>query len=103
MKTRRYAGGGGVPTSGGDYSTPAPQYPFPSAGGDVGPTSNMNVTVGGKETEVEKTQNPFMAPRADDGQGQSQDAKPMRKGGKVKTKSRGDGIAQRGKTRGRFV
>jgi len=101
MKKRRYAGGGGVPTSGGDYNAPTPpQYPFPSAGGDTGPTSNMTVSVGGQDVQAGKEQNPFKNPNV---QQEEQEPKQMRKGGKVKARVRGDGIAQRGKTRGRFV
>lgn len=102
MKKRRYAGGGGVPTSGGDYNAaPAQQYPFPSVGGDTGPTSNMTVTVAGKDVNADKEQNPFKNPNVQEDQ--TDQPKQMRKGGKVKTKARGDGIAQRGKTKGRFV
>ena len=101
---RRYSAGGGVPTTGGAYDAVSPQYPFPSAGGDTGPTSNMTVTVAGKDVSADAEKNPFKNPDAQQSdQSQSQDAKPMRKGGKVKPTARGDGIAQRGKTRGRIV
>ena len=109
-KARRYSAGGGVPTTGGQYGNPAPQYPFPSVGGDTGPTSNMTVTVGGQDVSADKNDNPFKLPNAqqsqgqDQGQDQSGDTKQMRRGGKVKqSRTRGDGIAQRGKTKGRFV
>ena len=102
MRKKRYAGGGGVPTSGGDYNPPPPQqYPFPSQGGDTGPTSNMTVTVAGQEAKAKQEENPFKNPNVQ--QDQDNPIKPMRKGGKVKPKVRGDCIAQRGKTRGRFV
>ena len=99
---KRFAGGGGVPTTGGIYDQTVPQYPFPSQGGDTGPTSNMTVSVHGQEAQAGKEVNPFKNPNVQ--QDQDNPIKPMRKGGKVKTKRvRGDGIAQRGKTRGRFV
>lgn len=102
MKKKRYSSGGGVPTSGGDYNpAPPPQYPFPSQGGDTGPTSNMTVTVAGQETKAQQDQNPFKNPNVQEDQ--DNPLKKMRKGGKVKPKVRGDGIAQRGRTRGRFV
>ena len=93
-----------MPTTGGNYDAVPVQYPFPSAGGDTGPTSNMTVTVAGKDVSAEAEKNPFKNPDAQQAdQSQSQDTKAMRKGGKVKPSVRGDGIAQRGKTKGRFV
>jgi len=93
-----------VPITGGGYDAVAPQYPFPSApGGDAGSTNNMTVTVAGQEVGGTKRTNPFKNPNA----GIVDEAKipkQMRRGGKVKTKqARGDGIAQRGRTKGRFV
>lgn len=112
MKKRRYFAGGGVPTTGrtnnpygnfiGNQPFPPPvQYPFPSSdGGGVGPppsTSNTTVNVNGQEVSSEESENPFEA-------NNQEGPLNFRRGGKVKAKkSRGDGIAQRGKTRGRFV
>lgn len=79
---------GGVPTTGGAYDPPVPQYPFPSQGGDTGPTTNMTVSMGGKELEVNKQVNPFKNPNAEASQDQeSPNPVKMRKGGRVKRKS----------------
>ena len=110
MKKKRYFAGGGVPTTGGMYNTAPVQYPFPSDGGGMGPppsNTNTTVNVNGQEVTSETDDNPF---------GASEEAGPlnMRKGGRVKAKShskskpkskssRGDGIAQRGRTRGRML
>jgi hypothetical protein len=90
MKKRRYSAGGGVPVSGGSYDVIPAQYPFPSSGGgDPGVTNNTNISISRENV---------------DGENVDTETKQMRRGGKVKTKKvRGDGIAQRGKTRGRFV
>jgi hypothetical protein len=104
MKRRRYFSAGGVPTTGGDYSSSA-QYPFPaSSGGGGAPasTTNTTVNVNGQEVSAEQEINPFglVTQQIDEG------APGMRRGGKVKAKpkrARGDGIAERGRTRGRFV
>lgn len=94
---------GGVPTTGGGYETPMPQYPFPSAkGASEAPSTNTNVTVNGQTVDAGKSSNPFKNPNAESVG--AEEAQPMRRGGKVKAKKvRGDGIVQRGKTRGRFV
>lgn len=95
---------GGVPTTGGGYEAPMPQYPFPSSGGggSQAPSNNTNVTVNGQSLDAGKPPNPFQNPDAEQ-EGVEQPAQ-MRRGGKVKAKKvRGDGIVQRGKTRGRFV
>ena len=104
MKKKRYSAGGGVPTTGGAYDAVAPQYPFPSApGGDAGSTNNMTVTVAGQEVGGAKQTNPFKNPDAEPAEG-AESPKQMRRGGKVKSsRVRGDGIARRGKTRGKFV
>ena len=116
MKKRRYFSGGGVPTTGGMYNTAPVQYPFPSDGGGLGPppssnSANTTVNVNGQEVVSEADDNPF---------GPSEESGPLnlRKGGRVKSKShskshskskpkskssRGDGIAQRGRTRGRML
>lgn len=99
---RRFSAGGGVPTTGGAYESVPAQYPFPSSGGSEAPSNNTNVTVNGQSAVAEKPTNPFKNPDAqvDD----AAEPQPMRRGGKVKAKKvRGDGIVQRGKTRGRFV
>lgn len=99
---RRFSAGGGVPTTGGAEPYAPPPYPFPSSGGSEAPSSNTNVTVNGQSAVAEKPTNPFKNPDAqvDD----AAEPQPMRRGGKVKAKKvRGDGIVQRGKTRGRFV
>jgi hypothetical protein len=79
------------------YDAAPAQYPFPTTGGEAGVTSNTNVTVNGQEnTDTEKAN---VSSDFDIGAPQQ-----MRRGGKVKVKrARGDGIAQRGKTRGKFV
>lgn len=103
MKKRRYSAGGGVPTTAGMYDTPPAQYPFPasSGGGSAGSTSNTTVNVNDQQVDTETATNPFGAP-AEDVSAPEEVA--MRRGGRVKTKrARGDGIAQRGKTKGRFV
>jgi hypothetical protein len=104
VKKRRYSAGGGVPVTGGGYNAVAPQYPFPSVpGGDAGATNNMSVTVAGQEVGVGKQTNPFKNPDAEPAE-EAEGTKQMRRGGKVKSKRvRGDGIAQRGRTKGRFV
>jgi|LauGreDrversion4_2_1035121.scaffolds.fasta_scaffold135978_5 hypothetical protein len=85
MKKRKFSAGGGVPVTAGMYDAAPAQYPFPTSSTDSGITSNTNVTVNDKEVASEEQQ-------------------AMRRGGKVKAKrTRGDGIAQRGKTRGKFV
>lgn len=105
MKKRKYFSGGGVPTTGGMYNPNPAQYPFPSndGGGPLPPSNNTNTTVNvnGRDVMAEQDESMFGA-SSEDG------PLPMRKGGRVKSKSkakksRGDGIAQRGKTRGRFV
>lgn len=99
---RRFSAGGGVPTTGGAEPYAPPPYPFPSSGGVEAPSSNTNVTVNGQSAAAEESTNPFKNPDAqvDD----AAEPQQMRRGGKVKAKKvRGDGIAQRGKTRGRFV
>lgn len=105
MTRRRYSAGGGVPTTAGMYDTPpVMQYPFPSSsgGGAAGPSSNTTVNVNGQQADTQTGNNPFGAPASDEGDTTTTTA--MRKGGKVKMKrARGDGIAQRGKTRGKFV
>ena len=101
MKKRRYSAGGGVPTTAGMYDTPPAQYPFPasSGGGSAGSTSNTTVNVNDQQVDTETATNPFGAP-AEDVTGEIA----MRRGGQIKAKRvRGDGIAQRGKTKGRFV
>ena len=105
MKKRKYFAGGGVPTTGGMYNPTPVQYPFPSPeGGGIGPppsNTTTNVNVNGQDVATDQEENPF---------GASEESGPLnfRRGGKVKAKakvkkSRGDGIAQRGRTRGRFV
>lgn len=108
MRKKRYSAGGGVPTTGGMYNPAPVQYPFPSDGGGIGPPpsdtrNNTTVNVNGQDVTSQEYNNPF---------GASEESGPlnMRKGGRVKSKSkskskssRGDGIAQRGKTRGKFV
>ena len=99
MKKRRYSAGGGVPVSGGSYDAAPVQYPFPPQGGESAPSSNTTVNVNGEETESNKAAGPFAFSNKNPA-----DAQKMRRGGKVKSKNvRGDGIAIRGKTRGRFV
>ncbi len=84
-RMRKFSAGGGVPVTAGMYDAAPAQYPFPTTNGEAGVTSNTNVTVNDKEVASEEQQ-------------------AMRRGGKVKVKrARGDGIAQRGKTRGKFV
>lgn len=91
MKKRRYSAGGGVPTTGGMYDAVLPQYPFPSSvSGETGTTTNTSIVVNGQDVAQDDEQNPTNSG--------------MKRGGKVKQKRvRGDGIAQRGKTKGRFV
>jgi len=104
MRKRRYFSGGGVPTTGGMYNPAPAQYPFPSErGGPMPPSSSTNTTVNvnGQDVATDQDENPF-GPSTEDGPIN------MRKGGRVKTKSkvkrsRGDGIAERGRTRGKFI
>lgn len=96
-RTKRYNFGGPVggtppqPQSdnqvGSSYTGGSTTYPFPQAGGSsaASPTSNTVVNVGG-ETQADTATNPF-APTA------------MRKGGFIRA---ADGIAKRGKTRGKM-
>ena len=102
MKKRRYSEGGGVPTTAGAYDTPPAQYPFPvSSGGDGGngPSSNTAVNIYGQQVDTETATSSFNSPVKS-----MTNETAMRRGGQVKAKRvRGDGIAQRGKTKGRFV
>ena len=94
---RRFSAGGGVPTTGGAYESVPAQYPFPSNSDGTGPSSNTTVNVNGQESDVADRANTFNTFNTSESQ-------QMRRGGKVKAKKvRGDGIVQRGKTRGRFV
>jgi hypothetical protein len=93
MKKRKYSAGGGVPTTGENYGGIPAQYPFPSSNvGESGITSNTSVNINGQEVETQSEQSKLT----------KSDTNQYRRGGKVK-RVRGDGIAQRGRTRGRFV
>lgn len=92
-----------MPVTGGGYDAVAPQYPFPSAGGDATSANNTTVNVTAQQAEATKQTNPFKNPDAVPAD-EEERPKEMRRGGKVKLKRvRGDGIAQRGRTKGRFV
>lgn len=95
MVKRKYSAGGGVPTTAGAYEPIPAQYPFPSTSSDgTGITSNTSVNINGQEVQAASEQSRFA----------DSNSNSMRRGGRVKVKRvRGDGIAQRGKTRGRFV
>ena len=100
MKKRKFASGG-VPTTGRDYDVSPAQYPFAATGGGSGTSNNTTVYVSGQQAEAVQQGNPFINPIMDlpSGEGAA-----MRRGGKVKSKRvRGDGIARRGRTKGRFV
>lgn len=100
---RKFSAGGGVPTAGGGYEAPMPQYPFPSTGGaSDAPSNSTNVTVNGQTIDTDKSSSPFKNLNSEPAV--TEEVQPMRRGGKVKAKKvRGDGIVQRGRTRGRFV
>jgi hypothetical protein len=99
---------GGVPTTSrmgyGVESYDPVTYPFPSSGGagSVGSTTNNTITVNGQDvaaTEDQAYTDPYAV---------EESPTMMRRGGRVKSKkskprARGDGLAKRGKTRGRFV
>jgi len=86
VKAKRFNFGGQVDGAG------VGTYPFPSTG-QSGPATNTTVNVGGVPATPVDQQNSFVnaAPQA------------MKKGGKVTVSRRGDGLAQRGKTKGRLV
>jgi len=85
-RTKRFDVGGQVGSLGSNT------YPFPSTNA-AAPSTNTTVNVGGGETTPVVQQDPFA----------NTAVQTMKKGGKVTASRRGDGIAQRGKTRGRMV
>lgn len=99
---RRFYAGGVPTTARNPYEQP--MYPFQSEPVPVaseGATTNNTITVNGQDVSQQD------ADTFDNGAG-PEEVIPMRRGGQVKSKkskprSRGDGIAKRGKTRGRFV
>lgn len=85
-KAKRFDVGGQVGSLGSNT------YPFQSSS-QATPSTNTTVNVGGGQAAPVIQQDPFA----------NTAVQAMKKGGKVKAASRGDGIAQRGKTRGKMV